>query len=371
MLAAAAVAGLSETPRVMAAAGALPDALRPFVWSDLLATYVTRGLDGGRLPYFDVFFEYPPVIGYIAGLFSALTRSATAYTVAWAVVVVASSAGIAYLLAREAGWGATLRGWVLAPQVLLLSGLNADLLPAALLLAGAVLARHRRPVAAGIALAFGTAAKLFPAVGAPLLLFGDRRRGPWAIGAFAAMLLALAVPAIAAPQSALGGIVYYAAGYQAGGVAVWGLVAATLGTLGVPEPATLVLVATTIGLAATYVLLVLPKARTSSDPAVGFALGALSVLLWARLYSPQFSLWIVPFGALLGIERTRSFWLLALADTAVFFTASPLTLVRWESADGLPTLLLGTLAVAVVLRHVALIGLWRAIVRGAKQPRAR
>jgi len=368
VLAAAVVAAASEAPRVLAAAGALPGALRPFIWSDLLFTYDVRGIAGGHLPYFDVFFEYPPLMGYLAGIFSALFDSPVAYTAAWAAVVVASAAAIAYLLVRERGVGPTLRGWILAPQPLLLAGLNADLLPVALLLLGAVLARRRRPLAGAAALALGAAAKLFPAVAAPVLVLTAGRTWLSAALVFAAATVALSVPALVAPHSAAAGLLYYAVGYQAGGIAVWGLVAASLEALVVPAAGTVLFVLTTAGLAFTYLLLVVPRARAAADPAVAFGLATIALLLWARLYSPQFSLWALPFATLLRAERSRAFLLLAAADTAVFLTASPLTLVRHEPGEPIVGFLVAVLAAAVVLRHVALIGLWRAIARRAKQP---
>jgi len=307
-------------------------------------------------------------MGYLAGIFSALVDSPVAYTAAWAVVVVASAAAIAYLLVRERGVGPTLRGWILAPQPLLLAGLNADLLPVALLLLGAVLARRRRPLAGAAALALGAAAKLFPAVAAPVLVLTAGRTWLSAALVFAAATVALSVPALVAPHSAAAGLLYYAAGYQAGGIAVWGLVAASLEALGVPAAGTVLFVLTTAGLAFTYLLLVVPRARAAADPAVAFGLATIALLLWARLYSPQFSLWALPFATLLRAERSRAFLLLAAADTAVFLTASPLTLVRHEPGEPIVGFLVAVLAAAVVLRHVALIGLWRAIARRAKQP---
>jgi len=166
----------------------------------------------------------------------------------------------------------------------------------------------------------------------------------------------LFLPAVAAAHSVLGGVAYYATGYVAGGVAAWGLLATALAGIGLPGPE-IVLVITSAGLGATLLLLVYPASR-SSDPATAFALAIVALLFWTRLYSPQFSLWLVPFFALTPLRR-RTFVLLSAADVAVFLTASPLTLVRWESPDGLPSLLLGVLAAAVALRHVALILAWR------------
>lgn len=361
----AAVAGIaaatSELPRVLVALDALPDVLRPFVWSDLLATYAGRGLAGGHLPYFEVPFEYPPLMGYLAGLFAVTTSSAAAYLTCWAAVVTVTAAALGYVLSREAGPARALVYWALAPQLLIFAGLNVDVLPAALLVASAILARRHRESWAALALGLGTMAKLFPAAAAPLLAL----RGPRVvvIWTFTLSVGLLALPALLAPHSTLAGITYYAFGYEAGGVAVWGLLSTLLHGLGVPEAALIVLLGTTGGFAATYLALVVPRARRAGDPAVGFALATLAVLLWSRLYSPQFSLWVVPFFVLLPTLRARAFILLGTADLTVFLIASPLTLVRWDPTDMLPAVLLALLAAAVVLRHVALLFAWRDIAR--------
>ncbi len=352
---AAIVAALSELPRLAVAADVLPAALRPFTWSDLLATYVQRGIEGGRLPYFDVAFEYPPVVGYLGGAFALAASSRAAYLAMWAVVVVLASGALGIVLAREAGPRAALR-WALSPQLLLYAGLGVDVVPAALLAGAAIAARHGRVVGSASALALGAATKLFPSVALPALALRARRGGRSALLAFVIVGAALFVPALIAPHSALGGLVYYTEGYPAAGVAVWGLVATTLGAAGLPGT-TIVLAATTAGLLGTLVLRVYPASRRA-DATTTFALSTIAVLFWSRLYSPQFSLWLIPFFALTPLGG-RTFALLSLADVAVFLTASPLTLVRWDAPEGLPSVLLALLASAVVLRHVALIRAWR------------
>jgi len=87
------------------------------------------------------------------------------------------------------------------------------------------------------------------------------------------------------------------------------------------------------------------------------------VLLWSRLYSPQFSLWALPFFALAALP-VRAFVLLTVADVGVFLTVYPLTLTERLAVD-VRDLLLATLAAAVVLRHVALLLAWRAAVRSS------
>jgi hypothetical protein len=87
-------------------------------------------------------------------------------------------------------------------------------------------------------------------------------------------------------------------------------------------------------------------------------------MLWTRRYSPQYSLWILPTLVLAPIPG-RTIALLAFADTLVFLTVSPLTLVPRTGADPMDLALLGGLVAAVVLRHAALIWILRSLIRSA------
>jgi len=281
-------------------------------------------------------------------------------------VIVAAAAVTAVLLARESGAGPALWRWALAPQLLAYAGMNMDLLPAGLTVVAVIAARRRRMAGAMVALAFGGAAKLFPALAAPAVLVRDRRRAPYLATAFIVTLATLFIPSVLAPYSSLSGVAYYAAGYEAGGISVWGLARAALDGLGVPATANVVLVLTTLGLAASYLLGVVPRSRRAIDPAVGVALAVIAVLFWSRLYSPQFSLWVLPLFALLPSLGRGTFALLAVADTTVFVGVSQLTLVQRDPSDAATTAFIVAVTVAVVLRHLALIRMWREVSGGAR-----
>ncbi len=353
---------LGAAPRIALAAGALPDPLRAFTWSDALFTYL-RGLSGQRLPYRDTPFEYPPLIGAVSALFSSLTDDPVVYVTLWALVLAAAAAVCGMLLARAAGARRALLCWALAPQLLLLGSLNFDVLPATLVAAAAVAQRQGREVSSAVALAAGTAAKLFPAASVPIAFL--RARDPRRFVLVTAAVLALAyVPTALQPYSSAGGVAFYLAGIDANVDSVWGILERLLAAFGMPSPKVFVVVLTLAGLGATYVVLVLPRAARAADPAAAFGLATVALLFWSRLYSPQYSLWLLPFFALLAIDARR-YALLAAADVGVFLTIYPLTLVRRTADDAVGVLLLGALASFVVLRHVALISVWRALMRGA------
>ncbi len=350
------------------AGDALPAWLRPFTWSDVLLTWV-RGLSGGRVPYWDSYFEYPPLIGYASGLFSIATPTAFAYVAMWAVVQIAVGAAIALVLVR-AGAGRRAWAWALAPELALFGPMNFDLLAILAVVLAVYGERLNAPLRSVTALALGTAAKLFPAAALPVVVLRrwSRDRGTAALASalFGALLAACYAPAAAAPFSSLESVGRYSVGVVANFDSIWGAIAGVLDGVGMPSVAP-ILVVTTVGLAATYVFGVLPLARTARDPAVPIALAVLSVLLWSRLYSPQYSLWVLPFFALLPLRR-RVFALLVSADVGVFFTVYPLTLTQRPTGDALGAMLLALLTVAIVVRHAALVVWWIEVRRLAAPP---
>ena len=95
--AAAVVTLIGGLPRLLLAAGMLPDPLRPFVWSDGLLVY-ERGLSGHRLPYADSPFEYPPLIGAISGLFSLLSPGPAVFVALWIAMLAIAAGSVAAML---------------------------------------------------------------------------------------------------------------------------------------------------------------------------------------------------------------------------------------------------------------------------------
>jgi len=360
---------LSAFPRVLLAAGSLPSVARPFVWSDVLATYVER-LGGAALPYFDAFFEYPPVVGYISGILVRLARDPAAYVLAWAVVCAVAAGVVATLIARAAGPRRALVVWSLSPQLLLYGAINFDVLAVALLVWAVALSRAGHPRRALAAIAVGALTKAFPALAAPPLLLRLRqarggRESATGLAVFAAVTALVAAPSLIAPHPFT-----ESAAYVVGLTnfdSIWGLVLAELAGMGIAGADGVIAAVSAAGLIGMYAW-ALVRTR-GSDLARSSALALIAVLLWTRLYSPQYSLWLVPFFAL-GALPLRAFALLTLADVIVFLTVYPLTLVRWDPADSARSLLFGALAAGIVLRHIALIAAWRAGAGGSGYGRA-
>lgn len=350
---------IGGAPRILLAAGTLPDALRPFTWSDPLFTYL-RGLTGHRLPYLETPYEYPPLLGMLAGLLSSLAPDAVWYVGLWTIVLALCAAATAYLIAPFASAKRVAGAWALAPQLVVLGTLNFDLVAVVFLIAAVVSTRTGPSLTASGLLGLGTAAKLFPAAALPAAVVHVRGRGT-AVAIFFAVVAALTIPTLLAPSSAVAGVVYYAS-LGSNLDSLWGMLARVLAALGLPAADGIVLVVTLVGLVITYAV-ALRYAR--AEPATAFGLAVLAVMLFARRYSPQYSLWILPTLALAPIPG-RTVALLAIADTLVFLTVSPLTLVPRSAAGVADIALLGALAAGVVLRQTALVMIWRSLTRSAK-----
>lgn len=361
--AAAGVVMVGALPRILLAAGLLPEWARPFVWSDVLHTW-ERGLVGGRLPYWDGPFEYPPLIGYASGIFSAIAPSAAVYVALWALVQAAAAAVVAAAIVG-AGRRALL-AWTLAPQLALLAPINFDVLAVAALVLAVRWERARASARASVAIALGTAAKLFPLVALPVLFIrGLRRDGTRLATMRAALLVVLLVliygPSATAPFASVGGLGRYAVGIDANFDSFWGIVAGVIAAIGV-DPSVPMLAITLAGLAVTYAAVVLPASLRARDVAVPFGLAVLTLLLWSRLYSPQYSLWLLPFFALLPLPA-RLLGLLIAADVVVFLSVYPLTLRQWSPDDPVRIGLFALLITGVTLRHAVIMLTWLAVGR--------
>jgi uncharacterized membrane protein len=212
-------------------------------------------------------------------------------------------------------------------------------------------------------LAVGTATKFYPAAFAPILVLrrllrGDRRGAVVGSIVFLATLVLIYLPAIVAARSTAKFVAAYAVSKPANFDSFWELPTVVLQAAGV-DAALIVVGATALGLLITYAVGVLPRALRAADPVTGFALAVVTVLFWTRFYSPQYSIWLLPFFVLLSL-RIRTFVLISIADVGVFVGISLLTLVL-RPDDALAPVALVMLVASVVVRQLMLVVLWREV----------
>ena len=300
------------------------------LYSDIAVLYDRDQLWLRPIPYLDYPNEYPVGLGLLSWAISHLSDGKTAYLLSTAAVLL--GAGLVILVVGRRFGGARLWLFALSPALLWYGALNWDLF-ALCFLVGALLAlRQGRDMAGGTLLALAVWTKFFPIVLVPLVILDRLLQRRWRdaalfSGAFAAISVAMNAP--------------FAVIFGADGVHLregwlrfftfnqerlqeanfWTLLCwAGFG----PDTATINRASAMLlllGLVVVGGVLWFVRRRTTDASVDALLPAALLLLGWwffiNKVYSPQYSLWLIVLLALLG----ASTWLavgFALADTAWF-----------------------------------------------------
>ncbi|MEU7824071.1 glycosyltransferase 87 family protein [Catellatospora sp. NPDC049133] len=159
-----------------------------FCYTDVLALYYAEHLNEGAVPYVDYPVEYPVLTGAFMGALglpihalgeknSAIPQATLFYDTNAFVLSLFAIATVAMILSlrRRRPWDAAL--FALSPVLLVTATVNWDLLAIVLAVAGIWLWAKKYPVAAGVMLGLGMAAKLWPAfLFLPILIVAVRSR---------------------------------------------------------------------------------------------------------------------------------------------------------------------------------------------------
>lgn len=297
-------------------------------YTDIVPLFGTEQLAGGRLPFLDACApaetncdEYPVLTMYVmrlAGWISGDDAVRFFWVNALLLVLAAATTAVAVYLvdARRALWVA------LAPSLALDAFVNWDLVAVGLAAAGTLAFVRRRDRWAGVFLGLGAAAKLFPALLlVPFAAERLRHRHPdraivlwwWAAGAW----LVVNLPFALASPAGWSEFARFNGARPADWDSLWSIACRL--SLCLPTP--LVNVASLAGVAIVGWLVWRAKRRFEPDfPRWHLAFPILATfLLLAKVYSPQFTLWLLPWFAL--VERdVRRFAAFEVADVAVFLT---------------------------------------------------
>ena len=376
-------------------------------YSDTVPLYGLEGLADDGVPYRDAWFEtaadgsrverfmeYPVVTGFFQYLNAQLTDgwqwlaeraplptaldvvvyfditafwlAAAWLTVVWAVL----------MLRPERPWDAALVA--LSPLALVHAFTNFDTLAVAFATGALLALRRDRPGWAGVLLGLGTAAKLYPALLLlPVLLVGWRRRSTgglvragWTIGATIAAWLAVNLPvALAWPRGwseffRLNGTraadpdsIWYSLSWFTG----W---AGFDGPPGAGAAPTILNAVTFVLMAVAFAAIAWLALRAPRPPAVaelGFLVLA-AFLLINKVWSPQYSLWLVPL-AVLALPRWRLLLGWMLVDALVWVPRMYQYL--GVDAKGLPT---EPFLVTVLVRDAVVVALCVLVVRRVLRP---
>ena len=287
-------------------------------YSDIAHLYFRDGLWAHPAPYLDYRFEYPVLTGAFVWLASFAGGGVAVYFLASAALLLGLGMAAVRLLGRIEG----ANPWLLAaaPALAFYGVLNWDLLGVCLLVAALWLFERRREVPASAVLALAVAAKLFPVVVLPLVLAlraADRRwRSALLVaGTFAAVTLAVNAPAAIGPGGGIRDSWLYFFRFSESRpprATIWKPLVHDHSNL-VSAP---LLVAGLVAIAALAV-------RARRAPGGVLIPASAAALLWvfatAKVYSPQYALWIFAALALVGAPLRLAI-AFGLVDLLVFTT---------------------------------------------------
>ena len=356
-------------------------------YSDLVPLWSDERLDVGGVPYRDTAVEYPVLTGGFMWLSAELTRAVHSFDHSWSELVLFGAVSAALLAvcglvitlatagaARRRPYDAAI--FALSPLLVFHAFSNWDLLAMAFA-SGALWAwARRRPVLAGALIGLGTAAKLYPVfLLVPLAILGYRT-GKWVSVRWAAAAAVLSWSAVNVPIA----LAYHHGWWEFYHVSItrdaerssmWAI-AKTLVDSGAnatdsvawnpPGTAVALVLFAALGAVAWIGLRAPVKPRLAQ---LSF-LVVLAFLLTTKVWSPQYSLWLVP---LLALARPR--WRLALVwqFTEIAVWMMTLTLLLGlnpgQDAHGIGY---GWLILVLVARDLLLLGLAGLIVRDMWHP---
>jgi hypothetical protein len=328
-------------------------------YSDIAHLYFRDHLGQHPMPYVDYRFEYPVLTGVFVWVASLLGTSLGAYFLVSCALLI----GFGLLTVWALGQIDGVNAWIFAaaPALAFYAALNWDLLAVCLLVIALLLFQRGRDIPATAVLALSTWAKFFPIVLLPLVLalrVADRRwRSAIGIAAtFIAVTVAVNAP-FAVDPSGNGWLrkswLYFFdfTRTRPPRATIW---KPLLGH-GTDLVATPLIVA---GLAAIVILAVRNRARRGGSLIPASVAGLLWVFAIAKVYSPQYAIWIFALLALVAAP-IRLAVLFALVDVLLFTTTFgplypglPLHALQWL-ADGLRQIVTAGLAVWVVRNRLA------------------
>ena len=358
-----------------------------FCYSDVVPLWHDERLDVGAVPYRDTAVEYPVLTGGFMWLTADLTRGVHAVVSSWSELMVFGS--LTLLLLSICGLIVTLstaqaqRGrpydaaiFALSPLLVFHAFSNWDLLAMAFASAALWAWARRRPVASGAMIGLGTAAKLYPVfllVAIWILAFRTRKYADavWATVSAALVWCAVNVPVAIAYSHGWWEFYKFSMDRPTERSTFWAmfrtLTSGSVGGLDAPYwvPPGWGVALALIAALALVVLLGLAAPVRPRLAQLAF-LAVLAFLLTTKVWSPQYSLWLVP---LIALARPR--WRLTLVwqfvEIAVWMAT--LTLLLGESTDASGNSLAdhgisyGWLMLILVIRDALLIAIAALVVR--------
>jgi uncharacterized membrane protein len=356
-----------------------------FCYSDVVPLWSDERLDVGAVPYRDTAVEYPVLTGALMWLTADLTRGVHAVVSSWSQVVVFGALTAlllslcAFVVTAATAHTARLRPYdaaifALSPLLVFHAFSNWDLL-AMSFTAGALWAWSReRPVLAGALIGLGTAAKLYPVfllVAIFILAIRTRRYAEpvWAVVSAVLVWCAVNIPVAIAYHDGWWRFYQFSMDRPTERSTVWAMVKTLVdgsvkaGDAPYWKPSG---AAVALALVAALVLVTVLGLAAPARPRLAQLafLSVLAFLLTTKVWSPQYSLWLVP---LIALARPR--WRITLiwqfVEVLVWMATLTLLLGYDVPAHGISY---GWLMLLLALRDGLLLGIAGLVVREMWHP---
>ena len=295
-------------------------------YNDIQPLYGIREVATNTFPYVDGSLvdgelsggaiEYPVLTGLFMWAAGLLVSDSNAYLRITAFLLAPLAVATAYLLARMRGPRALL--WAAAPALVLYAFHNWDLLAVAAAVTGIWFWWRGAPLWAAALFGIGGAFKLYPAfLLAPLVLYGLKERGMSAAvraGAVGAgVLVAINLPLMLANFDGWSATYRFHSARTGNYDSIW-----NLGFSGL-EPGALNLVTGVLTAGSFALALGVGWWRSREDGVFPFlevaAAMVAAFLLFSKVHSPQYTLWLLPF---LAMTRAHIAWWVAYSVVDLF-----------------------------------------------------
>ena len=343
---------------------------RPYTWlchTDIIPLLGNEQLYGDRLPYLDPCVEtggtcdeYPVLTTWMMRFTASVAGPHnTRFFYANAILLWLAALWTAYGLYTVVG-GRRALYFALAPTLAIYATLNLDLLAVALATGGTVAYIRRRDVTSGILLGLGAAAKLYPALLIIPFVAGRFRgrepdRGIHLVWAAVGAWVALNLPFALAGTTGWLEFFSYNSSRPADWDSLWFLVCEQATGLGCTNTRLVNIGSLVLFLGWVAIVWGIKGKRQPGFPrwTLGFPILIL-FLLTNKVYSPQYSVWLLPWFAL-ALPNLRLFIAFEAADMAVFVTRFSWFGLLDERHNGFAGSPLGAFEAAIFVRALVLV----------------
>jgi uncharacterized membrane protein len=294
-------------------------------YNDIQPLYYGRGINHGVFPYVHAtlsgtqgrhgFNEYPVLTGIFMWATGLPAQSGSSYLAITMILLSVCAVAVTWLLWRMVGVRAVY--WAASPILALYAFHNWDILAITAAMVGMYQWRRGRPLLAAVAFAVGAAFKLYPALFIIPLAFDEIARSRTAkaveVGGVGYATLALInLPFIVANASGWWATYrFHADRAPTTSGTVWSVIDPTLST-------TAENLLSFLALASALVIITIALVTVAGDGRYRVvewcAAATAAFILFNKVSSPQYILWLVPFLALL---RVRAVWWWLLSAAAV------------------------------------------------------